>query len=140
MSVLETVGILGGERVLGPVRSDVEFVQMIEHGLPVNVVAEIARLGDLSESDLAEVIPRRTLQHARARGRLSAEQSDRMVCTARVYALAHRTFANPNKANHWMKRPKRALGGRAPLAMLRTSSGAQLVETLLDRITYGVYS
>jgi putative toxin-antitoxin system antitoxin component (TIGR02293 family) len=141
MNLRKAIENLGGAEVLGgEVRSEVEFVTRIEEGLPARAVDELARLGDLTEADLGQIIPRRTLAHARRKERLSPEQSDRLVRAASVYARAHEVFASREKANRWMKRPNRVLEGKAPLSLLRTSSGTDLVETVLDRIAYGVYS
>lgn len=141
MNMRRTFDSLGGAEALGgEVRSEIEFVTRIEEGLPARAADELARLGDLTEAELGQIIPRRTLAHARLKERLSPEQSDRLVRAASVYARAHEVFANREKANRWMKRPNRALEGKTPLSLLRTSSGTDLVETVLDRIAYGVYS
>ncbi|CAN5681379.1 hypothetical protein BH23GEM3_BH23GEM3_08080 [soil metagenome] len=139
--MIQTIEGLGGEQVLGSdIRSQLDFVALIEQGLPVATADELARLGELSDAELGEIVPRRTLSHARSRGRLSPEQSDRVVRAAGLYTRAHAVFGNRDKANRWVKRANRALEGKTPLSLLRTSSGTDLVETLLDRIAYGVYS
>lgn len=141
MNMTQTIDSLGGEAVIGEgIRSEVAFVRLVERGLPLATVDALARLGDLSEAELGQIIPRRTLAHARKQARLSPEQSDRVVRAAGIYARAHEVFANRDKANRWMKRPNRTLEEQAPLSLLRTSSGSELVETVLDRIAYGVYS
>ncbi len=141
MNLRATIDSLGGPEVLGgEVRSEIALVALVEEGLPARTVDELARLGELSEAEFGQIIPRRTLAHARRKERLSPEQSDRLVRAAGVYASAHEVFANREKANRWMKRPNRALEGKTPLSLLRTSSGTDLVESVLDRIAYGVYS
>jgi putative toxin-antitoxin system antitoxin component (TIGR02293 family) len=141
MTVSQAIDNLGGVEVFGAdVHSEIEFVERIEQGLPVRAADALLELGDLSEADLDEVVPRRTLSHARKRGRFSAEQSDRIVRAARIYSRAHEVFGDREKANRWMRRPNRVLEGKTPLSLLRTSSGSELVEAILDRIAYGVYS
>jgi putative toxin-antitoxin system antitoxin component (TIGR02293 family) len=141
MKMMETMDQLGGAGALGAaVGSELEFIRMVEEGLPIAAAEHLSALGELSEAELGEIVPRRTLSHARAKGRLSPEQSDRVVRAIGLYARAHEVFANREKANRWMRRPNRALDGERPLALLRTSSGSELVETLLERIAYGVYS
>ena len=39
-----------------------------------------------------------------------------------------------------LRRPNAALQGATPLSLLRTGSGAELVEQVLGRIAYGVFS
>ncbi len=98
------------------------------------------RLGDLSDAELACIIPRRTLSHARKSERLSPEQSDRVARAAGFFALAQATFLDLAKANDWMRRPNAALEGKSPLELLRTGSGTELIEQILGRVAYGVYS
>lgn len=141
MDMLHTMENLGGAETFGSeVRSEIDFVKRIEAGLPVETAEALKRLGDLSEADLNEIVPRRTLSHARKRNRLSPEHSDRVVRAAAVYTHAQVVFANPGKANRWMRCPNRALEGQTPLSLLRTSNGTGLVEQTLDRIAYGVFS
>ncbi len=54
--------------------------------------------------------------------------------------MATETLGSSDKAAQWLKEPNRALGGRRPLDFARSSSGALLVEDVLTRIAYGVYS
>jgi putative toxin-antitoxin system antitoxin component (TIGR02293 family) len=140
MNLVATMAALGGAPVLGrEVRSEVEAVEMVEDGLPAETIGRLQRLGDVSEADLASIIPRRTLSHLKKTSRLSTEQSDRIARAAGAFQMAHEVFGNRDKANDWMRHPNRSLGGKAPLALLRTGSGAQLVEDVLTRIAWGVY-
>ena len=71
---------------------------------------------------------------------LSPEESDRFARVLRLVALAEETFGDRDKARLWLRRPNRALEGRVPLDLLDTDGGARAVETILSRITHGVYS
>jgi putative toxin-antitoxin system antitoxin component (TIGR02293 family) len=136
----ETADALGGVKVLGrEVVSGSSFVLRIEQGFPRKVVAEFKRYSLLSDADLSEVIPRRTLTNLKKAQRLSADQSDRMARVAGVTAFAQRVFGDAAEARAWLLTPNSALGNEAPLRMLRTGSGAQLVESVLTRIEHGVY-
>ena len=66
--------------------------------------------------------------------------SDRLYRLARIAAQAQTVFENPQKATDWLKRPNRALNGNAPIDLLDTDAGTQLVADLLERIELGVYS
>jgi putative toxin-antitoxin system antitoxin component (TIGR02293 family) len=72
--------------------------------------------------------------------RLTPEQSDVVIRTARTLAKAIGILGDRKKAAHWLTTPNRALGGEIPMTLLDTSAGAHEVETVLDRIEYGVYS
>ncbi len=141
MDFLATMESLGGAAILGgEIRSETDLIERVEAGLPSVAVARLIELGDLSDAEMSQIIPRRTLSHLKKSSRLSPEQSDRIVRAAGVLALAHETFGGREKGNAWMRDPNRALAGKTPLSLLRTGSGAQLVEQVLTRIAYGVYS
>jgi putative toxin-antitoxin system antitoxin component (TIGR02293 family) len=72
--------------------------------------------------------------------RLTPEQSDFVIRTARTLAKAIDILGDREKAAHWLTTPNRALGGEIPISLLDTSAGSHEVETVLDRIEYGAYS
>jgi putative toxin-antitoxin system antitoxin component (TIGR02293 family) len=118
---------------------DLGLVDAVREGLPVRVVDEVLGTGRLTAAELDRLaLPRKTLAHRRALGRLSAEQSDRLVRILRVVHEAEETFADPEKAHRWLRRPTSALAGNAPLDLLDTDVGARRVETLLGRIAHGI--
>lgn len=141
MGGIETAEALGGAAVLGKeVESEIDFVHLVQQGLPASAIDRLVDLGDLSPAELDEIIPRRTVSHARGRSRLSSELSDRVARAAGTIAFAHEVFGERVKANRWLRRSNRVLDDATPLSLLRSGSGAQLVETILTRIAYGVYS
>jgi putative toxin-antitoxin system antitoxin component (TIGR02293 family) len=136
----ETINALGGRHVLGKsVVSGAAFVETVERGLPRSAITELKRFSHLSDSDLAIVIPRRTLSSMKRSRKLTTEQSDRIARTAGIVALAQRVFGDVDGAREWLLAPNPALEGQVPLRLLRTGSGAHLVESVLIRIEHGVY-
>jgi len=136
----ETISALGGREVLGKdVISGSAFVQTVERGLPRSALAELKRFSHLSDSDLTAVIPRRTLTSIKRARRLTPDQSDRIARTAGIAALAQRVYGDVDVAREWLLTQNPALEGHVPLRLLRTGSGAHLVEAVLLRIEYGVY-
>jgi putative toxin-antitoxin system antitoxin component (TIGR02293 family) len=59
---------------------------------------------------------------------------------ARVYANAIEMLGGEEIAIQWLGTPNRALGGERPLDLLDTDTGVRMVEDILGRIAYGVYS
>jgi putative toxin-antitoxin system antitoxin component (TIGR02293 family) len=140
MELNKTVKALGGVAVLGKeVISDLAFARRVEKGLPASVIARLKRYSHLSDAELSEVIPRRTLTSLRGARKLTTEQSDRIARTATIAALAQQVFGDPEAAREWLLSPNPALGGEIPLRLLRTGSGAKIVEDVLIRIEHGVY-
>lgn len=134
---------LGGEDVLRRiVDSELELAEMIHAGLPVGAVDAVIESGLIDLNELyALVVPRRTLAHRKERqGTLSPEQSDRLARLVRVFARAEEALGEREKATRWMRKANRTLGGKRPIDLLESDVGARMVERILGRIEYGVYS
>lgn len=124
-----------GEQVPG----GLDLVRLIRDGLPVDAIDHVMAGGWLSAVALDRIVlPRRTLSNRRKTGRLTAEQSDRLVRVVRLLALTAETFREREKAARWLRRPTSALGGEMPLDLLDTDDGARAVENLLGRIAHGI--
>ena len=85
-------------------------------------------------------ISRSTLQRRKAAGRLSPDESDKVLRFARLLEHATDVFGDVDKARAWLKHPQYGLGGAVPLDYAETEIGAREVDNLLGRIDYGVYS
>lgn len=138
---------LGGDEVLKPrfghsFSSELDWAEAVEDGLPTEALETAMNQTGLSWTEIGElVIPRRTFSHRKQNGEpLTSEESDRLLRLLRAVGKAKETFQNSDKAERWLRTSNRALGGRTPLEMLRTESGARLVETVLGRIAHGIYS
>jgi putative toxin-antitoxin system antitoxin component (TIGR02293 family) len=136
--------VLGGRKVLGKsIRKAADLAQLVRDGLPANSVIVLAERLHLGRSVLSRKlgIPQRTLtRRLSQRSLLTSAESDRTVRMARLYANAVETIGDEEKAIEWLRTPNRALGGEKPLDLLDTDLGAQMVEDILGRIAYGVYS
>ena len=94
-----------------------------------------------SREELFElVVPRRTFARRLQTGRLSLEESDRAVRLARLTAMAERVFGDFEKAHRWLRKPSPMLDGAVPVALLKSESGAHLLEQTLHRIDYGMFA
>lgn len=85
-------------------------------------------------------ISRSTLQRRKANGRLSPDESDKVIRFSRLLRQAADLFGDIDKARAWLKHPQYGLGGAVPLDYAETEIGAREVENLLGRMKYGVYS
>lgn len=102
--------------------------------------AALKRLANYSDDEIfALVVPKRTLARRLSDGEpLTVEETDKAVRLARIDRLAENVFGEPSKAHRWLRKPKKALGGEAPLAYLATEAGARIVEDMLHRIDHGI--
>lgn len=134
------IGELGGKQALGQtLASENELREAIRKGFPPAVVEEVMRASGLTLKELAVALDLspRSLQRRRRSGRLARYESDRLYRLARIVALANEFLGDHEKAIRWLKRPNRALGGIAPVAVLDTELGSRQVENILGRIAYG---
>ena len=136
--------ILGGRKILGKaVRTPNELAQLVRRGLPAGAVAALAERLHVGSTVLSGKlgIPVRTLTRRVSQASvLTPSESDRTVRVARVYAGAVEMIGDRDKVTEWLNTPNRALGGERPLDQLDTDTGARMVEDILGRIAYGVYS
>jgi putative toxin-antitoxin system antitoxin component (TIGR02293 family) len=119
-----------------------DLIRQIQKGLRFSELETLQTTLDLPFEKLAAklCISRSTLQRRKAAGRLSPEESDRVVRLTRLLEHATSVFGDLEKARAWLKHPQFGLGGAVPLEYAQTEVGAREVDNLLGRIDYSVYS
>jgi len=120
-----------------------ELIREIERGLPLGALESLAIGLDMGVPELAAHlgIPARTLARRKTAGRISPEESERVVRVARLLERALSLFDwKAPEARQWLRLPKQGLAGQSPLDYARTEIGAREVENLLGRIEHGVFS
>lgn len=136
--------VLGGPQVLGEVVTQPDdLARIVRKGLPALSVTALAGKLHMANRALSRKlgIPQRTLTRRLGQtSLLTPAESDRTVRMARVYANAVEMIGDREKAIAWLGTPNRALGGESPLDQLDSDIGARMVEDILGRIAYGVYS
>jgi putative toxin-antitoxin system antitoxin component (TIGR02293 family) len=84
-------------------------------------------------------IPRRTLARRKIEKRFNADESDRLLRTARVFAKTLRLFdANRDAAVEWLTTLEMALG-TAPATLMSSDVGAREVERVIGALEHGVF-
>ena len=119
-----------------------ELIRRIQKGLPFSDLKGLQDSIEMPFEQLAAklAISRSTLQRRKAAGRLSPDESDRVMRYSRLLHQATDFFGDIEKARAWLKHPQYGLGGAVPLDYATTETGAREVENLLGRMKYGVYS
>ena len=143
----QVYSLLGGRRVLShEPTTRLEIHELLLEGLPSQAVGclvesfELLRQPDAIEAALG--ISYRTIQRHRldAAKHLSLEQSGRVWEFAELLARATSVLGSRQEAQQWLLRPAIALEQRRPLDLMSTSEGRRMVEELLDRLEFGVYT
>jgi putative toxin-antitoxin system antitoxin component (TIGR02293 family) len=119
-----------------------ELIRQIQKGLRFSELETLQNSLHMPFEQLAAklAISRSTLQRRKAAGRLSPDESDKVMRLSRLLEHATNVFGDIEKARAWLKHPQYGLGGAIPLDYAETEIGAREVDDLLGRIDYGVYS
>ena len=119
-----------------------DLIRQIQKGLRFTELETLQHSLDMPFEQLAAKlsISRSTLQRRKHAGRLSPDESDKVIRYSRLLHQAADFFGDIEKARAWLKHPQYGLGGAVPLDYASTETGAREVENLLGRMKYGVYS
>src|SRR5688572_27413566 len=143
-SMYPLAGVLGGRAVIAsePATPN-EWVARIRAGLPAASALAFKKALDLTNEELAAVLgvsPRTVARLDPAKSHLDPVSGDRLVRSARLYAIAAEVLEDAPAAAIWLKSPQRALGGAVPIELAQTDVGSRAVEALLGRMEHGVFT
>ena len=119
------------------------LLRKVEAGFPYSTIERFQRNTDLQIAELAQLvqIPLRTLARRREAGRLTSEESDRLLRASRVFGKTLALFEGDiEAARSWISAPAPALANRTPQDVSTTEVGAREVEDLIGRLEHGVFS
>jgi putative toxin-antitoxin system antitoxin component (TIGR02293 family) len=123
-----------------PPATEAAVLGIIEQQLSPHVIQRLLDLGLSRDEVHSVIIPARTLQHRHSRHeRLSVEESDRVIRALRVFSMAEGVYESRARALQWLRRPNPRLNDRSPITLLRTDTGARIVEELLGQIDEGYF-
>ena len=128
----------GASRIADAVFIEVETVR---RGFPWHVAGKLQEemaIRDEVFADFLGVSSRTLTRRRKGAGALDKVSSDRLYRIMRVAKLAAAVFEDAERGFEWLRRPQTGLGGATPLSLLDTEPGFEAVETLLQRIEYGV--
>jgi putative toxin-antitoxin system antitoxin component (TIGR02293 family) len=138
------VQLLGGERVLGAaIGTPLELCRMIQRGMPVGVVMSLAaHLSNHAGSIIACLSDECDLISIASAGSandlLSIEESNRVCRFAGILAHASDTFGSFAAAETWLTTPHTMFDKAAPIELIDTDIGYEVVETALVQIDHGI--
>lgn len=117
-------------------------VQLIQGGLKVAEFDRLQQQLGVSSERLSELLRlgKSTLHRRRQTGRLTKDESDKVVRFQRLFEQAVSVLSDPEEARDWLKAEAYGLNGVTPLDHADTEAGAREVESLLWRLEHGVYS
>ena len=115
-------------------------VEAVREGLPVDAVEKLAEQIQVTSAALQRYLKlsRQTYARRRRRGRLSVDESDRVVRYADLFRHAVELLGDANAAAQWLRTPAPALKGETPLDHATTEFGARDVIRLIARLEHGI--
>lgn len=120
-----------------------ELIRKLERGFSFDALERLSAHSGIPVSRLASVlaIPDRTLARRKTSGRLTLDESERLLRLANVFEKAVELFDdNVASAVNWLTVPRKALGEHCPLDYARTELGAREVESLIGQLEHGVFA
>ena len=134
-----TMYVRMGELVGQTIRSETDVLGVVRKGLPASAVFGFAREFTL---DPELVAPSSTLRRRAGKNEaLTVEESERLMRIARVTSLAEALYNDEERAKRWLGKPGAFVPGEpaiSPLALAATEAGARIVESVIQRVAYGM--
>lgn len=133
------VGLLGSNYAIS---TDFDLLNLARRGVSKKSLVNLAKQISLTIQELAGImhISERTLQRYTPATLIKTEHAEKAIELARLYQRGTEVFGTMDNFNDWMKTPNYTLNGEAPLSLLDTSIGFELILQTLGRIEYGVFS
>ncbi|WP_316817469.1 antitoxin Xre/MbcA/ParS toxin-binding domain-containing protein [Pedobacter nyackensis] len=133
------VGLLGSNYA---VSTDFDLLNLARKGVSKKALVSLAKQISLTLQELAGImhLSERTLQRYTPATLIKTEHAEKAIELARLYQRGTEVFGTMDNFNDWMKTPNYTLNGEAPLSLLDTSIGFELILQTLGRIEYGVFS
>jgi putative toxin-antitoxin system antitoxin component (TIGR02293 family) len=120
--------------------SGLDLHREIDAGLPGNSIPTLLLVLDVTREDFSSLLgrTRKTLNELVERKHLSRMDSDLVFRIARAVVHAVSVFEDAAAAVDWLKEPNEALGGAAPLSLLVTVEGDEVVHAELGAVEHGL--
>jgi putative toxin-antitoxin system antitoxin component (TIGR02293 family) len=122
--------------------NDLDIVKLARQGFPKRVLLALAKKISLNIQELAVIlhISERTLQRYDDDAIIKTEYAEKAVELARLYTRGEEVFGAMDKFKLWVKSPSLVFNGEAPVSMLDTSAGFDMVFKELGRIEHGIFA
>lgn len=139
VSPASLVGLLGSNYATS---TDFDLLNLARKGVSKKSLVNLAKQISLTIQEVAGImhISERTLQRYTPATLIKTEYAEKAIELAKLYERGTEVFGTIDNFNDWMKTPNYTLNGEAPLNLLDTSIGFDLIIQTLGRIEYGIFS
>lgn len=141
--MIKVISILGGRKTLGLIpRSPLDWVYLLRKGFPAASLTAFSRRTGMADAELAQMLGISVRALASRRSKtvpLSSFESERLLRAAKVIARAEEVFGSVAKGVSWLRAGQLSFGA-APLSLIDTQVGTELVLDSLGRIEHGIFA
>jgi len=132
--------LLGGPK--NTFSTDWDIINLAREGFSKRALLSLAKKISLTFQELATIlhISERTLQRYEDDAIIKTEYAEKAVELARLYTRGQEVFGSMDKFKLWIKAPSLIFNGEAPVSLLDTSAGFDMVFTELGRIEHGIFA
>ena len=118
------------------------ILRISQEGITRKEFYNIVKATGLSLYELSELthITPRTVQRKKDSERISPDVSERAIFIENIFKMGTVVFNTRDKFLEWINTDNPSLKGNKPKELFRSFAGIKLVEELLGRINYGLYS
>ena len=119
-----------------------ELIRQVGRGFSYQSLLALESRSGIDLQRIASIIgiPPRTLARRKSSGRLTSDESEKLLRLSAVFEQALELFEGDKPAAvQWLTTPKNALENETPLHYSRTELGAREVENLMGRLEHGVF-
>jgi putative toxin-antitoxin system antitoxin component (TIGR02293 family) len=120
-----------------------ELIRQVGRGFSFHLLAAFESRSGIPLAEIASImaIPARTLARRKASGRLTPDESEKLLRLSSVFEQAVDLFEGDEVgARRWLTTAKKALENQTPLEYSRTELGTREVENLIGRLEHGVFA
>lgn len=122
--------------------SPMDLVRLSRKGIKKSALGNLSSALNITMKELAKLLPvtERTLQRRAANSLLNSTTSQQAILLGQLITRGTEIFGNREVFQQWVRQSNKALGNYAPLDIMDTAIGIQLVMDVLGRLEHGVYS
>lgn len=123
-------------------QNEMDLVNLTRAGIFKKAVTNMAARFGITQEKICDLlhISTRNFQRIKEDTHLDVYTSEQVIEMAHVYTKANKIFLTEEAVKQWFQTSNYALGNQKPLDLLDTSFGVKMVNDVLGRIEYGVYS
>jgi putative toxin-antitoxin system antitoxin component (TIGR02293 family) len=131
--------LLSGQKL--SLSNEWDIIRLARQGFSKRSLLALAQKISLTLQELTSIlhISERTLQRYDDDAIIKTEYAEKAVELARLYTRGQDVFGSIDKFKLWMKAPSLVFNGEAPVSLLDTSAGFDMVFTELGRIEHGIF-